>query len=146
MIDREKVIKGLECCADRDCKGQECPYHHNFPEDWNRFDCSTELARDVLELLKPKLMTILDLKAATLISWQAKHGSMWLETRFGCMAPCLSDLEHKGEFRVFSLFLHPADGGNITWWDSSFYNKTWRCWDKRPSLEQREAEKWDDYD
>ena len=52
MIDREKVIKGLECCADGDCKGQECPYHHNLPEDWNKFDCNTELARDALELLK----------------------------------------------------------------------------------------------
>lgn len=52
MIDREKVIKGLECCADGDCKGHECPYHHNLPEDWNKFDCNTELARDALELLK----------------------------------------------------------------------------------------------
>ena len=51
MIDREKVIKGLECCADGDCKGQECPYHHNLPEDWNKFDCNTELARDALKLL-----------------------------------------------------------------------------------------------
>ena len=45
MIDREKVIKGLECCLNvGDCQKQ-CDY---FPDN----GCDKELMRDALELLK----------------------------------------------------------------------------------------------
>ena len=51
MVDREKVIKGLECCEkDEDlfiCG--ECPYieEHKFG-----FDCVRKMCRDALALLK----------------------------------------------------------------------------------------------
>lgn len=45
--DREKVIKGLECCA-ADCV-DGCPYENIEAEGWN---CTTLLCRDALELLK----------------------------------------------------------------------------------------------
>lgn len=46
-MDREKVIKGLEHCADRTNKrcNRTCPYH-------DRFFCESELAADALELVK----------------------------------------------------------------------------------------------
>ena len=44
---REKVIKGLECCAE-DCV-DGCPYEDLDVEGWN---CTTLLCRDALELLK----------------------------------------------------------------------------------------------
>ena len=47
MIDREKVVKGLECCAE-DCV-DGCPYEDLDVEGWN---CTTLLCRDALELLK----------------------------------------------------------------------------------------------
>ena len=50
MADREKVIKGLECCSDTeyDCALQnDCPYGRNYGEE-----CMLELKKDVLELLK----------------------------------------------------------------------------------------------
>jgi len=50
MIDREKVIKGLECCEkDEDffiCG--ECPYI----EDKFGFDCLRKMCRDALAMLK----------------------------------------------------------------------------------------------
>ena len=49
MIDREKVIKGLECCSGRiDTECDDCPYNANGNLDV----CGTLLAEDALELLK----------------------------------------------------------------------------------------------
>ena len=47
-MDREKVIKGLECCHNKNMLWQhdQCPYH-GFDED-----CESNLHADVLELLK----------------------------------------------------------------------------------------------
>ena len=50
MTDREKVIRGLECCAHGVAKCHICPYdprNHALP-----VDCMTDLAKDTLELLK----------------------------------------------------------------------------------------------
>lgn len=52
MADREKVIKGLQCCSVKGmntCELQECPY---YPEryEWNR--CTNHLATDAIAMLK----------------------------------------------------------------------------------------------
>ena len=45
MADREDVIKGLECLSsDEVCYGSDCPHYD--------FDCTQEIAQDVLNLLK----------------------------------------------------------------------------------------------
>ena len=47
MIDREKVIKGLELCdigSDKMCYECDCPYYQN--------GCTERLKEDALELLK----------------------------------------------------------------------------------------------
>ena len=53
MIDREKVIKGLDCCIKQGDQGildcdSDCPYGENG----NRFDCWIKMNRDALALLK----------------------------------------------------------------------------------------------
>ena len=51
MIDREKVLKGLECCqysSKSHC--DECPYCYEGLCETN--DCTADLASDVLALLK----------------------------------------------------------------------------------------------
>lgn len=48
MIDREKVIKGLEHCdfgVSGACYEKECPYYQSH-------DCTDELKNDILALLK----------------------------------------------------------------------------------------------
>ena len=54
MPDMKKVIKGLKCIASSsDCIGTECPYCHNILDNAiTGYDCTTELARDILALLK----------------------------------------------------------------------------------------------
>ena len=51
VSDREKVIKGLECCTDgfMMCKRERCPYYGKAPIDST---CRIELEKDALALLK----------------------------------------------------------------------------------------------
>ena len=51
MIDREKVLKGLRCCAESDVT-RTCP--HDCPyEDDGDLTCEGVLHRDLLEMLEP---------------------------------------------------------------------------------------------
>ena len=56
-MDREKVIKGLECCFNPNsensclCNCQECPYNPPDDEDWTQM-CQVDLNRDALALIK----------------------------------------------------------------------------------------------
>ena len=51
MTDREKVMKGLECCAmGLFCPEYACPYEKDREE--KQENCIALLARDALELLK----------------------------------------------------------------------------------------------
>ena len=46
MPDREKVIKGLECCSiESECAKGTCPYYDDYL-------CSTHIAADALALLR----------------------------------------------------------------------------------------------
>lgn len=57
MVDREKVIKGLEHCdfgVSSTCYEKECPYYQSH-------NCADELKNDILALLKeqePRVMTL----------------------------------------------------------------------------------------
>jgi len=58
MLDREKVINGLECCS-QEIKCGFCPY---WNDDTEGFACSTNLAKDALALLKEQEEEIENLK------------------------------------------------------------------------------------
>lgn len=60
MIDREMIVKGLECCAkwmDKDdidaCNS--CPYHKNF--NYDDHGCLAEVNNDAIFLLKEQEQT-----------------------------------------------------------------------------------------
>ena len=54
MPDINKVIKGLEQCGmSSECIGRDCPYWHDVLDDAVKAcNCTTELVRDALTLLK----------------------------------------------------------------------------------------------
>jgi hypothetical protein len=52
MIDREKVIKGLECCLTFDSPCRDCPYYSY--EDIQELDCERNLRHDALAMLKER--------------------------------------------------------------------------------------------
>ena len=49
MVDREKVLSGLECCADPDTECGDCPY---FNHTYFYPDCKETMMQSVRELLK----------------------------------------------------------------------------------------------
>lgn len=66
MTDREKVIKGLECCSTRGmatCELQGCPYYSERYDGWNR--CTNHLTTDVLALLKEQ-----EVRELTIDEWR----------------------------------------------------------------------------
>lgn len=59
-MDREKVIKGMECCSRVFwlCPTVACPYYREKHE----FGCSSQLKKDAFELLKEQERQIIELK------------------------------------------------------------------------------------
>ena len=66
MLDREKVMRGLECCCTHivgmSCRN--CPYEIEQREDEGISDCTSVLAYDALALLKEQEETINELQNA----------------------------------------------------------------------------------
>ena len=60
MPDREKVIKGLECCLTFDSPCGDCPYYSY--EDIQELDCERNLQHDALVLLKKQDKRIKELE------------------------------------------------------------------------------------
>ena len=63
MIDRDKVIKGLECHAVPGGNCLECPYG-KYGVDENGLECENKMAADALELLKAQEPTEMTLEEA----------------------------------------------------------------------------------
>ena len=59
MPDREKVIKGLECCTRGDVCFSDCPYFKEVPMADGR--CITAVQADALALLKEQEARVLTL-------------------------------------------------------------------------------------
>lgn len=130
MPDLEKVIRGLECCANEIPCIEKCPYNE-LGDSWH--DCVPHLAADALELLKaqePKLLTIEEITG---------DGECWFEGINGARgyADCYMCTGSK-EVEVHRISMKPE---YVSWDD---FKKKWRCWSSRPTDEQRKAVKWDE--
>lgn len=134
MSDRDKVIKGLECCKIpfTKCYNGGCPYFEND-------GCKARLKGDALALLKaqePKVMTLDELE-----DWD---GPVFFEAFETDMYYAL--IEHveptagiDGEF----VFVNVVPGSHHRRiWGGEHYGEIWRCWTSRPTEEQREATPW----
>lgn len=138
MINRDKVIKGLECCtkfSDRTCK--DCTYQPAIAKI--DYLCYNNLMLDALELLKeqePHVLTLEEVKDA-------------LDTVVWVDRPQIENFSN--EYALISLYsrkwgyvnLKFIDGDEARWICEQ-YGKLWRCWSARPTDEQRKAVKWDD--
>lgn len=131
MIDREKVINGLECCIERDpddhTRCGECPYKSTM--------CGNRLKIEALALLKaqqPRLMTleeVIALPYGYVLIETDKNGSLcWVDALLFCKNTNFSFdfITLEGRARLLG----------------AEYNKEWRCWTDLPTAEQREAEPW----
>lgn len=137
MTEREKVIKGLECCLEDEARDLKCWEDGDYPEcPYNdRVDgCMGRLNRDALALLKaqePRVMTLEEVKM--------------LDRDYYYLEAMRSPGKELREI-VGAYGLECVTWPSITWARQTMgdrgYGKTWRCWTSRPTDEQREAVKW----
>ena len=139
MTKREKVIKGLECCAMPGGNCEKCPYQHSGVGEYFESECLNILAHDALELLKAqeaRVMTLDELR-------QLEHTDhiIWIEANgdpesFDGYAEVTTNLV-TNDIELF------APGNEVEFIpDNKNYGKTWRGWSSRPTDEQREAAPW----
>ena len=135
-MDREKVIRAIECCTNKVCiytdTEKECPYWEMCDKYFE--DCTTALAKDALALLKaqePRVMTLEELA-----DWHKKPESE-REPIYVEYLPNsgLGTSKWTIEYFGFNPNLYPNK-------NSGYYGKWLRCWTSRPTLEQMEATPW----
>ena len=133
MTDREKVIKGLECCGYSHFmdKCQDCPYDGK--------DCFKRLKDDAIALLKaqePRVLSVADI-----IDAHITPDIIWVERRREndiCVGVWQIDHYEMAQDGVID------DLGEEIAEMPDAYNTLWRCWTSRPTDEQREATSWNE--
>lgn len=122
MIDREKVIKGLE-----QFKTDFKPFCGNG-SDWGRVDAAITLLKEQ----EARVMTLDEVKA---FDWDY----CYLEEER------LPGKEYRtvcGDYALTCITWPCVASMRIQRGDNS-YEKKWRCWTHKPSKEQRKAVKWE---
>lgn len=139
MTDREKVIEGLECCADDKpfyhAHCDDCPYNGLNPD--NLGGC-TKLYRDALELLKEQEPRVIDADEIVLSADPSKW--LWVERKGDY---CAEAFKAGKTISGLIAFDSETPGAFLYCERPDEYGKTWRCWTSRPTDEQRNAVKWD---
>ena len=138
MTDREKVVKGLECCMINPdmCDRTNCPYAGKSDEsDY----CDTKLIKDALALLKaqePRVMTLEEVKSC--------ENPVWLEWNYYFMKPALLHSEEimTDDNRKAVTFLLFGDEEWYIYADDD-YGKEIRCWTSRPDEKRRAETPWE---
>lgn len=128
-LKRITAIRGLKCCIESDenvfCP-DDCPYSDTFGDN----SCEANLHKELLEFVKPRVMTKEDLA-----DWE---GPVWLESQFmGKWALIL----HANEYFVELIYDVPGQYG----WKWETYGETWRCWTYKPLPGQSEAHPWKEW-
>ena len=137
MVDREKVIRGLEWCIKLDGNGcsLECPYLAG------KKPCPNVMLRDALALLKeqePHVLTLEELRdvgqvwkiSAPPYLWLDKNRSIYNTISFWCAWRDIYEMIH---------------GRHDKYTDEN-YGSEWRCWTARPTEEQMRDTKWEEAD
>ena len=140
-MDREKVIKGLECCLNvGDCQKQ-CDY---FPDN----GCDKELMRDALELLKaqePRVMTVEEVVGNIVLE---RGVMLWFEFNDSIKELSAKDIEYNDYLcdddmpTLYEPNLKWRDNGYLDGVIVAEYNDVFRCWTSRPTDAQMEAIPW----
>lgn len=142
MTNREKVIKGLECCmiAPGLCS-EECPYRGQGDETAY---CDEKIIKDVYTLLKaqePRVMRLEEVR-------DSLKQPIWKDTK--------SSNAHLYTGWVLAYDIQRGQGitgerlgmaepsGRVVWYRLEDYGRTWRCWTSCPTDEQRRAESWNE--
>lgn len=139
MPDREKVIRGLEICANGVSSCQKCPFKDKCKGTSN---AAMAAAIELLKAQEPRVMTLEEV---------IEHYSLppVFPDDLGMQFDYYEDIEP-----LYFDFPHQEDPWIVHWrgynqvgkyledWKAD-YGKSWRCWTSRPTDEQRKRVKWD---
>lgn len=93
------------------------------------YNDALDMAIEALKAQEPRLLTLEEALAADYVYLEIKlHASLPCEC-------CILAVDPDGG-------ILPLKKGFAGYLDGEEYGETWRCWDKRPSDEQRRAEPW----
>ena len=101
------------------------------------------MAGELFRLKQPKVLNKYDLAMAAMandsvyVEMRDIVGKGPYDDRWVLLSPNDGSL-NSGEYRAVSTYLADA----VLYED--YYNKIWRCWDKRPTEEQKRRETWND--
>lgn len=154
MKTPEEIKKGLECCTAPMLAHDSCPYK----ADRNPFEviCKDRVMEDALALihqletrlveanktsddLRVKLAEyekpLVPLPLDDILKLDDTGDAWWVEYKGGNLTPTIltNDCHQYGEQILHGYVLKLYD-----------YGKTWRCWARKPTDEERKAAKWDD--
>lgn len=137
MPDREKVIRGLECCAAMsgdECR--KCPYGHEC-RDTDLPYGMPHLAADALALLREQEARVLTLDQV------CGGDECWIEYKLGGYgyADVYFSSEPDGTALVYRCSPVRDRKPETVWFHD--YGKLWRGWSYRPSLEQMRETPWE---
>lgn len=138
MIDREKVIRGLECiggyrhmeanpCAD--CGYNECQTYAI---------CVGEVARDALKLLQPRLLKWTEVDQFDVVFIEIHEDEEGLGEWSG-----YGSYERQGQEPGSLQFAAIGKSMRLVT-DPENYNIYWRCWSSKPDRDQMESTPWKD--
>lgn len=100
-----------------------------------------DMAMDALKAQTPRVMTLEEIKPA------AHGGCMyWMELRQGlkCFPVLMIEQKANRTLEFAAVFNNGYGTVTVGRFKPDEYNAVWRCWNFRPTDEQREAVKWDD--
>ena len=93
-----------------------------------------DMAIAALKAQVPRVMTLEKLQKIASI----RDGAVWLEAGAGLM-PAFMEFATKD----ITFFVAVPFTGYRQFFENDWYGKSWRCWDKIPTDEQRKAVKWE---
>lgn len=134
MADLEKVIKGLECAIGirgmKNC--DNCPYD----DDFNCLGCDVLLLRDALELLKAQMPRVLEFDE---LEDTIADRAVWYEA-FLTEVPTIAIVCEKSiADDAYTIVDFISGRHRVT---RRTYGAAWRCWNTRPTDEQRKVTQW----
>lgn len=133
MPDREKVIKGLECCMSEKMCRNKCPYKGQCDDGGYYYSRAIEDALELLKAQEPRVLMMSEVRDCC-------PDCVYIETNTGWLERTIMDY-WQSDSRFCVLVYGKLDNITKPWKE---YGKTWRVWSARPSEEQREAVRWDD--
>lgn len=138
MADREKVMRGAECCT-KDVYDpfscEECPYLGHKP---TKKGCISVMLEDVIALLKAQEPRVMTLEEAR----ETLHTSDFLVMEEPHRSSIF--LGHRGEWHFDLSNGEYLDFDDLDVWSNYVveYGKIFRFWTSRPTEEQRKAVEW----